>query len=133
MEFATQDRLFLGGASGEFWKFLDSRSFDRTLERRFLRRAECRFVVHVPRLKQSFDGINISLAGLMCKCDDWVLRDSQFDMELLLPGIDDVLCLSARAITHRRRPGERGIRVRILDSNSRSLGLLSRWMLAGLN
>lgn len=102
-------------------------------ERRLLKRLECAFVVEVPELEQSFEGINLSLAGLLFHCEDWVLSGAILDVLLHLPGGTDAIALRAKAISHTKRGGKRAVRVRFLEPDEKSLESISKWMLSRLN
>ena len=102
-------------------------------ERRLLKRLECSFVVEIPELEQSFEGINLSLAGILFHFEDWVLSGATLDILLHLPGGTDAIALRAKAISHTKRDEKRAVRVRFLEPDSESLQSISRWMLSKLN
>lgn len=102
-------------------------------ERRLLKRLECSFVVEVPELGQSFEGINLSLAGILFQCEDWVLSGAVLDVLLHLPGGTEAITLTAKAISHTKRGEKRAVRVRFLEPDSKNLEAISKWMLSRLN
>ena len=102
-------------------------------ERRLLKRLECPFVVEVPELGQSFEGINLSLAGILCHCEDWVLSGLVLDVLLHLPGGTDAITLTTKVISHTKRGEERAVRLRFVEPDPKSLRALSKWMLSRLN
>ena len=102
-------------------------------ERRQLRRVEASFEVRVAGVERDFEGINISLAGVLFLVDDWTLEDSRQKLELNLPGVSKAIGVSARAIAYAEHGGKRAIRMRFQDLDSKSLKVLSRWMTARLH
>ena len=102
-------------------------------ERRQLRRVEAPFGVHVFGVKRDFAGINLSLAGVLFLSDDWSLEDPRQKIELTLPGVSEVIGVSARAIAYAEYDGKPALRMRFQDLDSKSLRVISRWMTSRLN
>ena len=104
-----------------------------TDERRLLKRLEYPFVVEIPELGQSFEGVNLSLAGILVHSEDWVLSGLVLDVLLHLPGCTEAITLTTKAISHTKRAGKRAARLRFMEPDPESLRALSKWMLSRVN
>ena len=133
MIFATEPSYFYDQTVMENYTLWRLPPMYREPERRLLRRIESAFLVYIPELNKSLTGVNVSLAGLLCECELAGLPEDKFQVELMLPGMSEMICLSGSVIEYVAGNDRPTVRIRFHDLSWRALEVLSRWVLSKLN